>query len=108
MAKKKIDAENEELEEESLIQDSPNNNSDNKISKKALSITYVEQWVNRRYMAWLSLISIIIVTLLALFLISESRLESASDVLTWFYITLASIVGAYMGLSTWATLNRKL
>lgn len=84
-----------------------NVNNTNKVSIKAASVTYIEQWVNRRRMAWLALISIIVITLLALFWISETRLTNASDVLTWFFITMSSIVGAYMGLSTWASIYKK-
>jgi hypothetical protein len=95
---------NENLE--NVTQSDINRINDN-ISRRAASDTYIDQWKNRRSMAWLSLISIIIVTLLALFYVTETRLDTASDVLTWFYITLSSIVGAYMGLSTWASFKGK-
>ena len=60
------------------------------------------RWQNRRRMAWLSIISIIVVTGLAFFVLPIERLDKLADVITWFYLSMASIVGAYMGLSTWA------
>lgn len=30
------------------------------------------------------------------------RLTALNDVITWFYFTMASIVGAYMGFATWS------
>tara|TARA_Y100000310_G_C20271345_1_gene618176 strand:+ start:215 stop:448 length:234 start_codon:yes stop_codon:yes gene_type:complete len=60
------------------------------------------RWKNRRRMAWLAMISIIVVTGLAFFVLPMERLDKLADVITWFYLSMASIVGAYMGLSTWA------
>tara|TARA_Y100000310_G_scaffold115139_1_gene113673 strand:- start:1082 stop:1318 length:237 start_codon:yes stop_codon:yes gene_type:complete len=60
------------------------------------------RWTNRRRMAWLALSSIIVVTGLAFFVLPIDRLDKLADVITWFYLSMASIVGAYMGLSTWA------
>jgi hypothetical protein len=44
-------------------------------------------------MAWTALISIIIATLLAFFVIPEKRLILLEDVITWFYFTMSSIIG---------------
>jgi len=65
------------------------------------------RWTNRRRMAWLSLICIILVTCLILFtnLVPESRLKVLSEVITWFYFCLSSVIGAYMGLTTWASIK---
>ena len=63
------------------------------------------RWKNRRRMAWLSLISILIVTILAFFIVAESRLKLLGDVINMFYLTMASIVGAYVGF---ATLDKKV
>jgi len=64
-----------------------------------------KRWQNRRRMAWVSLISIVSVTGLILFtnLVPESRLQILSEVITWFYFSLASVIGAYMGFTTWAS-----
>lgn len=63
------------------------------------------RWQNRRRMAWLSLTSILIVTILAFFVVPESRLKLLGDVINMFYLSMASIVGAYVGF---ATLDKKV
>lgn len=68
---------------------------------------YIEQWRNRRRMAWTSLISILFVIGLALLYITPDRLKSAENILNWYFITCAGIVGAYMGTSVWAQMTRK-
>ena len=65
------------------------------------------RWTNRRRMAWLALISIIVVTGLAFFVLPIDRLDKLADVITWFYLSMASIVGAYMGLTTMEHLKKK-
>jgi len=62
------------------------------------------RWKNRRRMAWTSLIAMIAVTFLLLFgPIPDSRLKILADPLTWFFFSMASIIGAYMGFTTWAS-----
>lgn len=63
------------------------------------------RWQNRRRMAWIALISILIVTILAFFVVVESRLKLLGDVINMFYLSMASIVGAYVGF---ATLDKKV
>ena len=63
-----------------------------------------ERWKNRRRMAWTSLIAMIVVTMMLLFApIPDSRLKILADPLTWFFFSMASIIGAYMGFTTWAS-----
>jgi len=62
-----------------------------------------KRWRNRRKMAWVSLISMLVVTILAFFVIPESRLVLLSEVITWFYFGMVSVIGAYMGFTTWAS-----
>ena len=78
-----------------------NNNLQNGNGKADLKM----RWKNRRRMAWLSLISMIVVTVLILFteFVSIERLKVLSEVITWFYFCCASIIGAYMGFTTWAS-----
>lgn len=59
-----------------------------------------ERWKNRRRMAWISLISILVVTFLSFFVVNEGRLKLLSDVINMFYLSMASIVGAYVGFAT--------
>ena len=63
------------------------------------------RWQNRRRMAWIALSSILIVTILAFFIVAESRLKLLGDVINMFYLSMASIVGAYVGF---ATLDKKI
>jgi len=63
------------------------------------------RWQNRRKMAWIALISILVVTILAFFVVEESRLKLLGDVINMFYLSMASIVGAYVGF---ATLDKKV
>ena len=59
-----------------------------------------KKWKNRRQMAWTSLWSMNIFTILILFFVSESRLIILVDVITWFYFAMTSVIGAYMGFTT--------
>ena len=63
------------------------------------------RWQNRRKMAWIALTSVLIVTILAFFVVEESRLKLLGDVINMFYLSMASIVGAYVGF---ATLDKKV
>ena len=60
-------------------------------------------WKNRRRMAWGAFYSILIVTVLCFFYVDLNRLEKLETVITWFYMAMASIVGAYMGFATYAS-----
>ena len=57
--------------------------------------------INRRRQAWVSLLSMIVVTLLLMFAVPESKIKLITDILPFFYITMASVVGAYHGFSAW-------
>jgi hypothetical protein len=62
------------------------------------------RWKNRRRMAWTSLIAMIVVTMMLLFgPIPDSRLKILAEPLTWFFFAMASVIGAYMGFTTWAS-----
>jgi len=66
------------------------------------------RWKNRRRMAWVSLVAMIIVTILLMFgPIPDSRLKILADPLTWFFFSMASIIGMYMGATTWASIKGK-
>lgn len=66
------------------------------------------RWKNRRRMAWTSLVAMIFFTFLILFtsIVPESRLTILSEVVTWFYFSMASIIGMYMGATTWASVKK--
>ena len=62
------------------------------------------RWRNRRRMAWTSLIAMLVVSLTLLFApIPDERLRILADPLTWFFFSMTSIIGAYMGFTTWAS-----
>ena len=67
----------------------------------------MRRWKNRRRMAWVSLISMLVVTFGILFteMVAIERLNVLGDVITWFYFSCASIIGMYMGATTWASIK---
>lgn len=77
-------------------------NKDGTVSDKE-EILYEKKAVNRRRMAWVSLIAMIATAFALLFLVSDSRLEKVKDMLDLYWIALGGIVGAYVGISTWMT-----
>ena len=58
------------------------------------------RWKNRRRMAYISLVSILIVVGLSLFVVPIERLQVLEEVITWFFFIMGSIIGAYVGFST--------
>lgn len=77
-------------------------NKDGKVDDKEI-IAYEKKAVNRRKMAWVSLIAMIVTAFSLLFLVSDARLEKVKDILDLYWIALGGIVGAYVGISTWMT-----
>ena len=65
------------------------------------------KWRGRRQMAWFALISMIIGTLLCMFAVPVERLKIIEELLSWYYLAASSVVGAYMGFTTWATISKK-
>jgi len=86
---------------EEIIENEINGNNKIDLMKK--------KWKNRRRMAWLSLASMILVTMLILFtdIVEIERLNVLTDVITWFYFSCASVIGAYMGFTTYANIKGK-
>jgi len=58
-------------------------------------------------MAYISLAALLGVTIALLFILSDTRLEKLGSITDWMFITLGSVVGAYMGLSTFEHLGKK-
>ena len=59
-----------------------------------------ERWKNRRQMAWISMWAILIVTAAMMFIVPETRLGGLDEVVVWFYVSMASIIGVYIGSAT--------
>jgi hypothetical protein len=61
------------------------------------------KWKNRRKMAWVSLVAMIVITLALLFApIPEGRLKIIAEPVIWSYFAFTSVIGAYMGFTTYA------
>ena len=54
---------------------------------------------NRRRMAWVSLVSMIVIMFLLLFFVSTERIQELIPIIDTFFVMLSSIVGAYMGVA---------
>ncbi len=83
---------------------------DGKISKKdietsnaSLELELREEKADaHRKMAWTAIVSMIAVTIIVMSpSVSDSRVQALGDLLGLFYIAMAGIVGAYMGVTAW-------
>lgn len=68
--------------------------------------TWNARWKSRRRMAWLSLLGILLATIAIFFFVPLARLEVIKEVMAWFYMAMTSIVGFYMGATTWAYVKK--
>jgi hypothetical protein len=66
-------------------------------------IVYERKARNRRRMAWLSLIALIASGFCLMFLVPASRLPQLNGILELYWLSLGGIVGAYVGMSAWAS-----
>lgn len=77
-------------------------NGDGVVSTQEQQI-YERKAKNRRRMAWLSLIALIASGFALMFFVPESRLSQLNGILELYWISLGGIVGAYVGMSAWAS-----
>ena len=64
-------------------------------------------WKNRRKMAYIALLSMVVVTAYMLSPYMDlARIEALESVITWFYTVMASVIAAYMGFTTWAYIKK--
>ena len=76
-------------------------NGDDKVDEKELEI-YRKKLLAQRNMATAMLVATFILTLIILSpIISEARLGIIIDIVIMFYLMCGSIVGAFMGFSSW-------
>ena len=62
------------------------------------------RWKHRRRLAYMSMLSILAVTFYIMGpWMPIERVSVLGDVISWFYFTMASIVGTYMGLATYSS-----
>ena len=61
-----------------------------------------EKSETQKQMAWVAMVAMIMGTILLFTpVIPDSRVSALSDLLGLFYIALAGVVGAYMGVTAW-------
>lgn len=78
-------------------------NGDGKVTDKELNMVET-RFKNRRKMAWFALFAMIGFTALLLTpAISNEKITALNNVLSSFYFAMASVIGAYMGFTTWAS-----
>ena len=88
-----------------IQQDNIDMDGDGKISKVEVNIAE-NKFKNRRRMAWLAMCAMVGFTALLMSpYITDDRIKALDSVFSTFYIAMASVIGAYMGFTTWA--NKK-
>lgn len=75
-------------------------NGDGKVSKFE-EIAYERKAKNRRRMAWLALAAMIATAFALMFFVPQERLDKLNGLLELYWISLGSITGAYVGISSW-------
>ena len=66
------------------------------------AVSDMEKTDSQKQMAWTAMIVLIVFTaLLFLPLFPDGRIKALSDLFGLFYVGMASVVGAYMGMSAW-------
>ena len=90
---------------ESLDLDNDGVVSDEEIEKadRILSMEVAEEKADsQRRMAWLCLLSVIVLTILLVSpFVAESRVSALSDLVGLFYISMAGVIGAHMDVQAW-------
>jgi hypothetical protein len=61
----------------------------------------------QKKMAWFALIGMFLVTAILFSpIFPDSRIVVITEILGWFYISVAGVVGAYMGVTAWITKSK--
>ena len=97
-------------QDDSLMGDKPRAPATNSayIDDKLTPKDIEEIWDGRRRMAWLALVAIILPTLYIIgFVYDIDRIEKLSELMSWFYLALASVVCAYFGFTSWSSIKGK-
>lgn len=69
-------------------------------------VVRIDRWKNRRRMAWVALIAIILLTV-SCFGLPIERIKALEMIITWFMTAMTTIVATYMGASTVAQIKGK-
>jgi hypothetical protein len=75
-------------------------NDDGIVNEKELDI-YEKRAINRRRMAWVSLVAMIFTAVALMFFVPDDRLAKLDGLLELYWIALGGVVGAYVGISAW-------
>ena len=90
---------------ESLDLDSDGTVSDEELEKAAriLEMEIAEEKSDsQRRMAWVCLLSVLVLTVLLVSpAVAETRVDALSDLVGLFYISMAGVIGAHMGVQAW-------
>lgn len=78
--------------------------------KKA--ILAANRWKHRRRMAYMAMLSVMVITVCLVFYVPADKLAALDTIISWFYITMGTIIGAYLGFATlddkWKDSKQKL
>lgn len=66
-----------------------------------------KKWTNRRRMAWVSLSSIVLLTIYMFHIMEVPRIEVLKGTIEWVYTLLTTIVLGYLGLATYQDIKDK-
>jgi hypothetical protein len=81
-------------------------NKDNKISEAELQM-YRRKLLAQRNMATACLVSSMLLTLIVLSpIVSDERLSIIIDLVVMYYIMSGSVIGAFMGFSSWMSKHK--
>ena len=90
---------------ESLDLDSDGTVSDEELEKadRILEMEIAEEKSDsQRRMAWVCLLSVVVLTVLLISpAVAETRVDALSDLVGLFYISMAGVIGAHMGVQAW-------
>ena len=79
--------------------------SDDEIEKadRILEMEVAEEKADsQRRMAWVCLLSVLVLTVLLVSpFVAETRVSALSDLVGLFYISMAGVIGAHMGVQAW-------
>lgn len=73
---------------------------DGLVSEKEIQI-YEQRAKNRRRMAWVSLIAMIVTAFALMFYVDKERLSTLSGLLELYWLGLGGVVATYVGVSAW-------
>ena len=90
---------------ESLDLDQDGTVSDEELEKadRILEMEIAEEKSDsQRRMAWVCLLSVLVLTVLLISTaVAETRVDALSDLVGLFYISMAGVIGAHMGVQAW-------